>query len=603
MHRFSLICLLLAALTGAAAGMTLVNKGKPACTIVIAPDAGEQEKLAAAELQTYLRKISGAEAPIGADAAIAGNRILLGVYGKAPVAAWTGETPGRDSFAIEMRKTKAGTDLYLVGGDARGAMYAAYELLERFLGVRWYMPGEIGEDVPQRQTVTVKNLKWRNEPDYHDIIGGLTWAGGPGADDWRRRNKGDAGPPGYSFGHNWSNIIDPSEANKKAHPEWFALNPDGTRSYQLCSSNPDVIRISVEKARDYFDRHPEAVLFSLSPNDGGDFCTCENCRAIDAQYGVTDGSQTDRFIHYANAVLAELHKTHPGKMVGILAYVSHTRPPVSATPDPCYATMICHTPWEFCHVHALNDPNCKRNARFSKMIEGWTKVCQHVIVYDYYGHFYIFAPWPIARNIGKDLPYMNRIGVYGFVSETQQHWANQGINFYLAAKLTWDTDRDTDAMLKEFYRRFYGPAEKPMRKYWETWNEEMAKQPCGGYAWLAMFTPELLAKTGKLLDEAEKLAGDNEIVQKRLALHRIGYRFTDAFTRMRVHGAKEEWQQAVDAGNEAIKIVEDTKGMEPQPFWIWLATSQTQGQMQPYLNKLKAAEAPAVVVPADPGDE
>jgi len=601
MLRFCLIGILLAMLAGAAAGMTLVNKGQPACSIVIAADAGEQEKLAATELQTYLRKMSGAVVPIGAGAE--GNRILLGVYGKAPVAEWTGEAPERDSFAIETRKTKAGTDLYLVGGDARGAMYAVYELLERFLGVRWFMPGEVGEDVPQRQTVTVKSLKWRNSPDYKDLIGGLTWAGGPGADDWRRRNKGDAGPPGYSFGHNWSNIIDPSEENKKAHPEWFALNPDGTRSYQLCSSNPDVIRISVEKARAYFEKNPDAALFSVSPNDGHGFCTCENCRAIDAQYGVTDGTHTDRFIHYANAVLAELKKTHPDKLVSILAYVTHTSPPVSAVPDENYVTMICHMPWEFCHVHAINDPNCEPNARFRKMVEGWTKVCKHVSFYDYYSHFYVFTPWPIVHDIRADLPYLRRLGVHALDSETQQHWCNQGINFYLAAKLLWDTDRDTDALLSDYYRRFYGPAEKPMRRYWETWEAEMEKQPCGGYNWLAMFTPELLAKTGKLLDEAERLAGDNEKVKKRLALHRIGYRFTDAFTRMRIHGAKEEWQQAVDAGNEAIKIVEETKDMEPQPFWIWLATAQTQGQMRPYLNKMKAAEAPAVVVPADPGDE
>jgi len=595
MLRYCLICVLLAALAGAAVGMTLVNKGQPACAIVIAPAAGDQEKLAATELQTYLRKMSGATVPVATDT-VAGNRILLGVYGQAPVTAWTGKQPPRDGFAIETRKTTAGTDLYLVGGDARGALYAAYELLERFLGVRWFMPGELGEDVPQRATVTVKSLKWRNAADY-DAIAGLTWAGGPGADDWRRRNKGDVGATGYFFGHNWENIIPPNEENKKAHPEWFALDKDGTRSHQLCSSNPDVIRITVEKANAYFEKNPDAVLFSISPNDGGGFCTCDKCQAIDVLYGVTDGSQTDRFIHYANAVLAELKKTHPDKMVGILAYVSHTRPPVSAVPDPNYATMICHTPWEFCHVHTMNDPNCKPNTRFRQMIEGWTKVCKHVSVYDYYGHFYIFAPWPITHDIRSDVPYMRRLGVQAFDSETQQHWCNQGINFYLAAKLLWDTDRNTDALLRDYYRRFYGPAEKPMRQYWETWEAAMQHQPCGGYKWLAMFTPELLVKTGKLLNEAEKLAGDNEKVKQRIALNRIGYRFTDAFTRMRLHGAKEEWQQAVDAGNEAIKIVEDTKGMEPQPFWIWLATVQTQGQMQPYLEKLKAA-APPPAVPA-----
>lgn len=578
----------LALLAPLAAAVTLVKDGKPVSTIVISPTASAQEKLAADDLQTYLRKMSGATVPISTGEAIQGTRILIGIYGQPPVQYWQGTAPLRDAFIIETRTRKDGADLLLLGGDARGALYAVSDLLERFLGVRWFMPGTLGEEVPRRSTVRIRSLKWRHQSDY-DAIGGLIWAGGPGAIEWLRHNKGDVGASGYFFGHNWSNIINPSEENKKAHPEWFSLQPDGTRSYQLCTSNPEVIRITIEKARDYFARNPDAVLFSISPNDGGDFCTCDACKAIDARYRVTDGTQTDRFIHYANAVLAELKKTHPDKLVGILAYVSHTRPPVSAVPDANYATMICHTPWEFCHVHPLDEPTCKPNTRFRTMIEGWTKVCKHVSVYDYYGHFYIFAPWPIVHNIRRDLPYLRRIGVRAFDSETQQHWANQGINFYLAAKLAWDTDAKTDKLLDEFYHRFYGSARKPMRAYWEAWEAAMAQQPCGGYNWLAMFTPELLWRTGALLTEAEHQAAGNATVTKRLALHRIGYNFTDAFARMRLHGAKGEWQQAVDAGEEAVRIIEASQGTEPQAFWIWLAKVQTEGQMAPYREKLKTA--------------
>src|SRR5207249_2399332 len=126
------------------ARMTLVHDGKPTCTIVIAPDAADQEKLAAQELQTYLTKMSGAKVPISSDPSIAGNRILLGVFGQSPVPDWNGERPRQDAFAIETRAgQESGTDLLLVGGDRRGASYAVYELLERFLGVRWYMPTEV----------------------------------------------------------------------------------------------------------------------------------------------------------------------------------------------------------------------------------------------------------------------------------------------------------------------------------------------------------------------------------------------------------------------------------------------------------------------------
>ncbi len=578
-----IVCLAESAL----AKMTLVRDGRPVCTIIIASNASEQEKQGAEDLSTYLSKMSGAKVPVSQSLSVEGNRILLGVAGHPPVADWGGPPPGRDAVVIETRQRgPEAWDLLLIGGDARGAGYAVYEFLERFLDVRWFMPTDLGEEVPERKTIELDTLKWSHTPDYLGVAG-LTWQGGPGAADWLRHNKGDVGSPTYFFGHSWSGYISPTEENQKAHPEWFARTRDGKRSEQLCTSNPEVIRIFIEKVTEYFDKSPSAVLCSISPNDGYGFCTCEGCRAIDAQYGVTDDTQTDRFIHFANTILKETKKKHPGKLVGILAYVSHTRPPVSAKPDDNYVTLICHTPWDFCHVHPIDDPDCKPNGKFREMIEGWTRVCKHVNVYDYYGHYAEMTPWPLVHNIRRDLPYLRRIGVTGFMSETQQHWSNQGINFYLAAKLVWDTDRDVDALLDDYYRRFYGPAEQPMREYWTGWETAMARQPCQN--WLGMFTPQLMETSGRLLDEAEKLAGDNQKLQRRLALHRIGYRFTDAYARMLRYAGSGDLDHAVKAGREAVRILEASMGTEPQAFWVRLSSDQTGIKMLKHLKKLNAS--------------
>ena len=248
-----LLLMLLTPTSLASAGMILVQDGKPNCAIVISPEAGANGKGGATDLQLYLKKISGATVSIGTDASVAGNRILIGVFGKQPVMDWQGQRPAPDAFAIQTRRRSGGgADLLLVGGDERGAEYAAYELLERFLGVRWYMPGEVGEEVPAAKTVELKDIKWSNKPDF-EAVHGLVWPGngrgGASAEDWLRHNKGNVGSSSDSFAYNWAAIIKPSEENKKAHPEWFALQPDGTRGDQLCSSNSGVIRISVEKAK------------------------------------------------------------------------------------------------------------------------------------------------------------------------------------------------------------------------------------------------------------------------------------------------------------------------------------------------------------------
>jgi Domain of unknown function (DUF4838)/Glycosyl hydrolase family 67 N-terminus len=570
--------------TSRAAELTLARNGQPSAEIIISATPSEQEQLAATELQTYLRKISGATLPISN--AVPGTErtaVLIGVYGTAPVAEWRGERPSPDGFVIETRSNS----IRVIGGDARGALYGVYELLET-LGVRWFMPGELGEDVPARQSVTLAALEKRGAPAFR-AVSGLIWAGGPGAYDWERRVRASVGPPNSFFGHNWANIIPPTAENKAAHPEWFALH-DGKRIDQLCSTNPDVIRITVEKAREFFAQYPDALTFSVSPNDGEEFCECDRCRALDRQYGVTDGTLTDRFVHYANQVLAELAKTHPTKQVGLLAYVQHTRPPVSARPHPNLATIICHTPWEFCHVHALDDPACTLNRRFMEYVEGWAKVCKHVGVYDYYGHFYAFTPWPILHDIRRDIPLLARIGVERFMSETQQHWANQGINFYLAAKLLWNPKEDTDRLLAEYYDRFYGKASAPMRKYWERWEQAMtetAKLGDGGYKWFAMFTPALVEECNRYLTEAERLAAtDREVVRRRLAFIRKGFRFTEVWTNLRYYGERGQYKEAVAAGEEALRSIDETKDSEPQVFFIWLAKSQTEKIIEPYRQAL-----------------
>ena len=43
-------------------------------------------------------------------------------------------------------------------------------------------------------------------------------------------------------------------------------------------TNPDLMRAYAEAAIDYFDSHPGAMCYSLSPSDSAGWCTCSRCR-------------------------------------------------------------------------------------------------------------------------------------------------------------------------------------------------------------------------------------------------------------------------------------------------------------------------------------
>lgn len=566
-----------------ACGPMLFKGGSPQADIVIDAGAPAEVQSAASEIAAYGQKTAGGTMRIRT----AGETSLLEGSIRLRIEAPGGEIRHADGYSISTR----GREVTIAGGSARGVLYGAYDFIERAFDVRWFMPAALGEDIVPRESIPFPELNVVWNPAFSQVSG-LIWAGGPGASAWELRVRAKIGPT-TSFGHNWSSILPLNPANLAQYPLAFAeVNGRRGSSQQLCSEDPDVVRLSAEAARRAFSRTPELPLFSISPNDGYGFCEDDRCRRIDAFYGVTDGSLSDRLVHYANAVITQVRQTHPGRQLGILAYVQHTAPPQRAVPLPEYATLVTHTPWEFCHVHALDDPNCPANRRFTQYLRGWTALTRHTGIYEYYGHFFMFTPWPIVRNLKRDIPFLRSLGVENFTSETQQNWANQGLNFYVAARLVADPATNVDALLTEYYTRFYGAAAAPMRRYWERFETAMADSLAvgdGGYAWISMFRRPLLDASAADLAEAERLArGDSrQIVRDRIAFIRLGFDYTEAVIEMfEAHyrgdvGAVNEWSQ------KAVDRLNRTAGSAPQAFFVAIAVPQTR-----YLSTLLLSTVP-----------
>jgi hypothetical protein len=135
----STVCVaLLAAVAYAEEGIKLAVGNKPLVSIVVHSDGAiPAEKTAAKELSNYLKKITGVDfAPVEEKEFEGGPAIYVG---------WTEFAKKKaidfSSFGEEqsMHYT-AGQSLIVGGGRPRGTIYAAYELLEKELGVRWLTP-------------------------------------------------------------------------------------------------------------------------------------------------------------------------------------------------------------------------------------------------------------------------------------------------------------------------------------------------------------------------------------------------------------------------------------------------------------------------------
>jgi len=499
---------------GEAAPMTLVEDGKPQAALVVEAQRGDDLDDAAADLEDVIERMSGARlAPAGRDAP--GAKIVL-----------------RDSAAglsrVGYRLRTEGGDLVIEGSTAAGVVNGIYGLLQDHLGARWYIPGPLGEYIPRRATIELGNLDERREPAIPNVTRLAIYPPDPQEGRaWGRRNR-LAGFQDYSHGHNWNYLI--PQSAREAHPEWFALI-GGERREQLCTTHPEVIRIAIERTLGYFAEHPEAKTFSLSPSDSDSFCQCERCRALDRKLGVDPlapgGQVTDRLLFFFNQIAAEVAKQYPDRLLCFYAYLSHTDPPRVVKPLPNLMPIICHTPWEFCHAHPIT-ADCEPAVRFRRDVLGWRELCEHVGVYDYYGHFSIFGQWPIVHSLRHDIPFLAGAGIEVLNSETHGNWWTQPLNMFVAATLPWDLDADVDALVRGFCSDLFGPAADPVYDYLDLYEREMAGIPLDAYRsdtdWRTWPSPDLMEQGRALLDRAAALAQtaeQKERVRKLQAGHEI----------------------------------------------------------------------------------
>lgn len=526
--------------------IALVQEGQPAAVIVLFSDSPACAE-AAQELQRYLEKMSGAKLPIAPALAPKGKaKLLIGLASDLPDDLVQREARGQlrpEGFWI-LAEGPGGEvpQVVIAGQDEAGLWFGVYEFLES-LGCRWYFPGEWGENVPRRPTVTVPPRNEVQNPDF--ILRNVWWAYG-GRPEWqreayalwRRRNK--MGGVQASMGHNLHRILRPSQFRE--NPDLFPLRQgtryipesDGEQGWQPCTSNPQVIEIAARKAIAYFDENPEAYSFSLSPADGYGWCECERCTAQDPPEfrGLAKRGKGRRMSIFANAVAKRLARRHPDKYVCWYAYAGTVEAPKDVPVHPNVVISLAHYGWCGCNIHSLQDPRCELNARFVEILDAWSAKASKLFIREYWttlvGPTDGLARICAAYSLAEDIPFFKARGVIGFSSESIPDYGACALNFWLAARKMWDAETDTEQLLRDFYAGMYGPAASVMRRYFET-----ILQLCRERGHRGPFFPpftggkregEKLEKLGALLDEAAQLC-QTERQRARVKLTRDFYEY------------------------------------------------------------------------------
>ena len=177
--------------------------------------------------------------------------------------------------------------------------------------------------------------------------------------------------PQWKWSYHTHFLLVPPEKYYEAHPEWFALvngrrrQPESMhqQSRQLCTSNPELIEEMAANVIAFFDANPEIDILSLSPQDGGGFCECDACRALDETRPEDEAwhaRYSSRLAVFNNEVARRVAKAYPDKLIKVGAYAMYCRVPLDPAyrPEPNLAIQICHT-------YSCNNHRSIRHARAS----------------------------------------------------------------------------------------------------------------------------------------------------------------------------------------------------------------------------------------------
>ncbi len=465
-HRIVILCLLCLCIAGArhADGeVMLVKEGKALGVIVCKPGEGSMVTEAADLAARVIQASSSAQIPVVAEAP-AGNTVLR-ITATPP-----DDKLDEDGFVIS---SPSPTEILVAGGSAWGAMFGTQELLERYLGVRWLLPGEIGEHIPKHGDIAVPRVTVREEPAFFSRrISGYLFKGSRHKNPhtmWLMRQRRHSR---VEFHHYLLHLF-PADKYVKSHPHFF---PTVNGEHYLPTHNNDhgwqpvldadgIVEEAVKNINDFFNTHPDAESYSLGMNDShawDDSVTQGDVRRN--SIGLLD--QSDYYFRWASRVADGVLETHPDKWFGCLAYNEVVDPPKQVTVNPRVLPYVCidRMTWA--------DPEA-RQADIDRT-RAWLEKVPRLAWYDYvYGDQHYKLPRVYPRLMGEYLRFANEAGVVAYYAEhyPTAEW-REGPKLYVLFKLLWDPTRDVDAILDEWCRVAVGDDAAPhLAAYFAFWEQ------------------------------------------------------------------------------------------------------------------------------------
>jgi len=521
-----------------------VVDGKRKQTVIVpAESLSRKEMSAARDLAKYLETITGCRVPVGRSPSNTREiRIHVGRTDFVNQLDLGLENIHHDGYAIKLVDQD---NLVIVGGRNLGTGFGIYDFLKRWCGVRWFMPGPLGEVVPKKEAIVLDGLDLRGEPSVESV-----WIRPIHIDNLKVKHFRRY----HWAGHNLKRLIPPRKCGA-THPEYYPLVmgerrvPLGRRfPWQPCVSTPQLAGHVADAARKHFAKTPYSKVFSMGVNDGGGDCLCDQCQALDI---VQDGvrSMSDRYACFYDRCAATFEKTFPDKLLGVSAYGGMWHPPRRyAFRDNTYL-RLCGRP------------------NMLEALDAWSQKVPHLGVYDYVYGTLILEPRHYPHVLGEYVKMLvKKHHILSFSAEVFPFWPFDGPKCYVLSELLWDIDQDIDALLDEYFTGLYGESAGPMKRFFQRMEDVYRRRDDphyffdgfrrGGFSGWELADLEYLAAK---LGESRRTARD-ETVKARIQEVDDAYQHIQCWLRIHVYTTKLQ-TMTVRSRRDAAQVVAYAKAI------------------------------------------
>ncbi|MBR6650278.1 MAG: DUF4838 domain-containing protein [Clostridia bacterium] len=494
--------------------ITVGDKNISEYTIVVTNPDNANMVFAAEELKKYVEMASGVTLAIENNESDAEYKITL--------LEDETDTLGNDGFSI----TVVDGQLRIMGGALRGTMYGVYELIEEYIGYRFYgyYDSEIFEATAVAITEGLTDVQipdslyrnnsitpFHNEYTYNSVVK-RKLSGSTTAHSLNEAKYGYGISRLHSNAHSFDFfagddcfVVGDNSGNKvfkhcltdyKIYTDADDGEEDGVISkkstYQAVLENM-CMRIDARIAAGGVIGK-DITEISCAYAAFNEFCQCKAPRGQSGRcYDITktEGTYAGTLVDFVNKIEEEITARYPGIRVITNAYGETKVPPKTRSFNENVVLLYC---WNGCVNHSIEGHECSENgvatmgtagSPYSAILGsnvkekeyylGWMEHCSQSYIWYYPTNiYYSLSPLSNTFKIYDDMRWFMENKAVGFYVVGTANDAFDGLNAYLISEMMWDkdiTEEEYKDLIKEYLAFYYGPGWENIYTYLEMLEE------------------------------------------------------------------------------------------------------------------------------------